>query len=244
MLFRSAIRAAQGLLLSTEPQPNAGGQQLDRAAAIAQLNAAHTLTDQLGGAAQLSQANKPEPEPALNLDLIKDQQPHLLTHGESGVSIATPQSLAIATGQDIHQVNQHDTHQTSGRRWIHNVADNISLFVAGAGNALKESFKLIAAKGNIQMQAQSADIEIDGDQSLTITACKETITATAQREIIIHCGGAQIKLSGGNIEVSAPGNISLKGAQQAATGPTSMSITPPQFPNSKLSTTKEYPFSL
>src|SRR5690606_19285149 len=123
------------------------------------------------------------------------------------------------------------THQTTGRRWISNAAESISLFVAGAGNKLKESFKLIAAKGNIQLQAQSADIEIDGDQSLTITACKETITGSAQKEIILHCAGAQIRLSGGDIEVSAPGNISLKGATQPATGPTSLSIAMNKMPD-------------
>ena len=229
--------------LTTEAQLNANGKQLDHEAAIAQLDAAQNLTQQLGGTAQSQKANKPEPEPALNADLINDKQPHLLVHGHDGISITTPQSLTIATGKDFNQVSQNDTHQTTGRRWISNAAESISLFVAGAGNALKESFKILAAKGDVQMQAQSADIEIDGDQSLMISACKETITASAKEKIVIHCGGAQIELSGGNITVSAPGNISLKGAQQSAAGPVSMNTTMPQFPNSKLASKQQWPFS-
>ncbi|MFT3930583.1 MAG: type VI secretion system tip protein TssI/VgrG [Spongiibacteraceae bacterium] len=225
-----AIRAAQGLLITTEAQPNAAGKQLDRESLKAQLSAAKNLTDQLGSAAQSAKANKPEPDPALDHDYLTSQEPYTHIHGEDSISITTPQSLALVTGKDLNHVSQRDTHQTSGRRWIHNVADNISLFVAGAGNALKESIKLIAAKGDVQMQAQSADIEIDGDQSLTISACKESITASAKEKIVIHCGGAQIELSGGNITVSAPGNISLKGAQQSATGPTSLNAPPPMLP--------------
>ena len=83
------------------------------------------------------------------------------------------------------------------------------------------------------MQAQSADIEITGDQSLSITSCKESIIASAEKEIILFCGGAQIKLSGGNIEVTAPGTIDLKAANHLATGPTSMNPVMPVMPNSE-----------
>ncbi len=262
-------RAAQGLLISTEPQANAAGGQLDRAAANAVLDAALQQADQLGDTAKSAKGNQPETgkgNQTINADWqsgpskqqghlyhLKDatknlerksntdkdgtsgqgnqagQQPLLILSGQNGIAMTTPLSTAIATGSNLDQIALGDTHQTTGRRWISNAAESISLFVAGAGNKLKESFKLIAAKGNIQLQAQSADIEIDGDQSLTITACKETITASAQKEIILHCAGAQIKLSGGDIEVSAPGNISLKGATQPATGPTSLNAEMPKF---------------
>ncbi len=225
-----ALRAAQGLLVTTEAQPDAAGKQLDRRAVIEQLDAAQNIARNLGDAAQQRHADTPQLDPALNIDPLKDQQPCLLTHGHDGISITTPQSIGIAAARNINQVSQQDTHQTTGRRWISNTAESISLFVAGTGNALKESFKLIAAKGDVQMQAQNADIEIDGDQSLTINACKETITVSAKEKIIIHCGGAQIELSNGNIEVSAPGTISLKGAQQSASGPTSLSMAMNKMP--------------
>jgi type VI secretion system secreted protein VgrG len=264
-----ALRAAQGLLISTEPQPNAGSKQLDRKAAIAVLAAATQQADQWGEAAKSAQANQPETgkdqrtvnadfqsgnskttghlhhlnEAANNLELKSNtdkdgasgsgdqagQQALLILSGQNGIAMTTPQSATLAAGSNLDQIALGDTHQTTGRRWISNAAESISLFVSGARNTLKESFKLIAAKGNIQMQAQSADIEIDGDQSLTITSCKDTITASAQKEIILFCNGAQIKLSGGDIEVSAPGNISLKGATQPATGPTSLATEMPAF---------------
>lgn len=269
-----ALRAAQGLLITTEPQPDAAGKQLDRQGALTQLDAAVALADQLGDTAKSAKANQPETgrgnqtingdsqsgsekksghlhhikNAAQNLERKTNtdrngasgsggdqsgQQPLLMLSGQNGIALTTPQSAAIATGTNLDQLALADSHQTTGRRWIGNAAESISLFVAGAQNKLKESFKLIAAKGNIQMQAQSADIEIDGDQSLTITACKETITASAQKEIRLTCAGAQIKLSGGNIDVIAPGNISLKGAKQPATGPTQMNPVMPVMPNSE-----------
>ena len=48
----AAIRAAEGLLLSTEPKPEAIGKQLDREAAQAQLEVARTVTQELAGLAE------------------------------------------------------------------------------------------------------------------------------------------------------------------------------------------------
>ncbi|MFT3928951.1 MAG: type VI secretion system Vgr family protein [Spongiibacteraceae bacterium] len=126
-----AIRSAQGLLLTTEAQQNARGKQLDRSPALAQLEAAQNLTKQLGDTAQ-QRANKPNPDPALNADQLKDKKPHILLHGHGGAAITTPKSVTLATGKDLNQVSPRDTHQTSGRRWIHNVGESASIFVANA----------------------------------------------------------------------------------------------------------------
>uniref|UniRef100_UPI0025E2D8D3 type VI secretion system Vgr family protein n=1 Tax=Iodobacter sp. TaxID=1915058 RepID=UPI0025E2D8D3 len=79
------------------------------------------------------------------------QQKIILLHGEDGVAITSPQSQTISAGTNLDLVAQRDTNQTSGRRWIHNVGQHISLFVAGVKD--KVALKLIAAKGKIQLQA-------------------------------------------------------------------------------------------
>jgi len=76
-----AIRSAQGLLITTEAQQNANGKQLDRSPALAQLEAAHNLTQQLGDTAQGQNANQLKPDPAINADQLKDKN-RILRHGQ------------------------------------------------------------------------------------------------------------------------------------------------------------------
>ncbi|WP_293936919.1 type VI secretion system Vgr family protein, partial [Iodobacter sp.] len=155
------------------------------------------------------------------------QQKIILLHGEDGVVITSPQSQTIAAGTNIDQIAQRDTNQTSGRRWIHNVGQHISLFVAGVKD--KVALKLIAAKGKIQLQAQSDDIEITGDKSIKITACKESLSVVAQDEILMTAGGAYIRIKGGNIDIHCPGEVSIKGATHDMSGPSSMNVPLPKF---------------
>ena len=156
-------------------------------------------------------------------------QPIIGISAPAGIAIATPNSATIATGTNFDQVSQRDTNQTTGRRWIHNVGESISLFVSGTKATLKETMKLIAAKGKVQVQAQSGDIEITGDQDIKITSINNQILVVAKEQILITAGGGYIKIANGNIEIHAPGTVSIKGANVAITGPTSMNVPLPAF---------------
>ncbi|NHQ84865.1 type VI secretion system tip protein VgrG [Iodobacter sp. HSC-16F04] len=156
------------------------------------------------------------------------QQKIILLHGEDGLAITSPQSQTISAGTNLDLIAQRDTNQSSGRRWIHNVGQHISLFVAGVKD--KVALKLIAAKGKIQMQAQSDDIEITADKNVKITACKEKIEIAAGDEVLFTAGGGYIRLKGGNIEIHCPGEVSIKGASHEISGGTSTSINMPILP--------------
>jgi type VI secretion system secreted protein VgrG len=158
------------------------------------------------------------------------QQNIILLHGEDGVAITSPQSQTHTAGTNLDLVAQRDTNQTSGRRWIHNVGSHISLFVAGVKD--KIALKIIAAKGKIQLQAQSDDIEITADKNVKITACKEKAEITAGNELLFTSGGGYIRIKDGNIEIHCPGEISIKGASHEMSGPTQMNPSFTQFPNS------------
>ncbi|WP_293931948.1 type VI secretion system Vgr family protein [Iodobacter sp.] len=148
------------------------------------------------------------------------QQKIILLHGEDGVAITSPQSQTLSAGTNLDLVAQRDTNQTSGRRWIHNVGQHISLFVAGVKD--KVALKIIAAKGKIQLQAQSDDIEITADKNVKITACKENAEITAGNELLFTSGGGYIRIKDGNIEIHCPGEISIKGGEHEISGPTSL----------------------
>uniref|UniRef100_UPI0004805403 DUF2345 domain-containing protein n=1 Tax=Deefgea rivuli TaxID=400948 RepID=UPI0004805403 len=158
------------------------------------------------------------------------QQQLLLIHGQDGLALTTPNSLTHAAGTNIDQIAQRDHNQTTGRRWIHNVGQHISLFVSGVKDSI--ALKLIAAKGKIQMQAQSDDVEITADKNVKITAIKGKVEINAGDEILMGSGGGYIRMKGGNIEIHCPSEISIKGAKHELSGPASLGVDLQGYPSS------------
>ncbi|MCL2644810.1 MAG: DUF2345 domain-containing protein, partial [Betaproteobacteria bacterium] len=58
--------------------------------------------------------------------------------------------------------------------------------------------------------------------SLRVSANKQKLTATAAKEMLIACGGAYIRMTGGNIDIHCPGPVSFKSAGRSFSGPASM----------------------
>ncbi|MFA1668465.1 DUF2345 domain-containing protein, partial [Chromobacterium piscinae] len=269
-----AIRAAHGLLLSTEAQNGAGGKQLAREHAQSQLDAALSLSQALAETAtgQLADTMETGPEEISpdnakagkktdghlqhHADALKaweagsntdkdgktakdqaGQQPLLILSGPAGIASLTEQSQTVSAGQNLNLVAQRDANHTTGRRWLHNrwlhnVGQHISLFVAGVKD--KVALKLIAAKGKVQVQAQSDAMELTADKDLTITSIKGRAIIQAQQEILLTSGGGYIRLKGGNIEVHCPSEVSIKGASHSLSGPASIGTDMKGFPSAEL----------
>ncbi|UTH75188.1 type VI secretion system Vgr family protein [Chromobacterium sp. IIBBL 290-4] len=252
-----AIRAAHGLLLSTEAKNGAGGKQLAREHAQSQLQSAvalsqalaETATGQLAdtmetgpdeiGPDNAKAGKKPDGHLQHHVDALKaweagsntdkdgktakeqaGQQPLLVLSGPAGIASVTEQSQTLTAGTNLNLVAQRDTNHTTGRRWIHNVGKHISLFVAGVKD--KIAVKLIAAKGKVQIQAQSDAMELTADKDVTITSVKGKVQIAASQEILLASGGGYIRIAGGNIEVHCPDTVSIKGAEHQFSGPTSL----------------------
>ena len=167
----------------------------------------------------------------------KDQtggQPLILMTAPAGIALTTPNSMTLSTGTNFDQISQRDTDQTTGRRWVHNVGESISLFVAGASGKVKESIKLIAAKGKIMIQAQSDEMELTADKNLKLASVTKDITAAAKDGIIATSGGGYARIKGGNIDIHCPGTLEIKAARIALSGPTSLSVAAQQFPTSEM----------
>jgi type VI secretion system secreted protein VgrG len=149
--------------------------------------------------------------------------------GPDGVAIASGQSATITAGTNLDQITQRDMQQTTGRRWIHNVGESISLFVVGAKAKIADTFKLIAAKGNIQMQAQDGKFEATAQRDVTITSVNGKVTVQAPKEILLAAGGGYIRI-GADIEIHNPGKQSQKAGSFSLAEATSMSFVASKFP--------------
>jgi type VI secretion system secreted protein VgrG len=131
-------------------------------------------------------------------------------------------------------VSGQNTHIATGKSLIVSVAEKLSLFVQNAG------MKLFAAKGKVEIQAHSDNIELTAQKTLTLLSATEKIEAAAKQEILLTSGGAYIRFKDGNIEIHAPGKIDIKGGQHSFAGPASTTYALPALPTSKYAAAMQY----
>ena len=259
-----AVRAAQGLLLTTEAKPEAQGKQLDRENAQSQLDSARKVAQEFSSTAKGQKAEPTEIGPeTLNADgsgagdadkghidhLVEasqaweagtntdpegqgDGQPGkqaiLLASAQEGMGLVTPEEMVIAAGKNLDTIVHRDLQHTTRRRWNHHAGKKISLFVHGEKG--KNNLKLTTAKGHMNIWAQSGNIEMTAEDNVYFKANKKTQKLVAAEEMVFKCAGAVVRLKGGNIELFAPGKISIKFGNYSQTGPASMETPRILFP--------------
>uniref|UniRef100_UPI0013DFF948 DUF2345 domain-containing protein n=1 Tax=Pseudomonas viridiflava TaxID=33069 RepID=UPI0013DFF948 len=82
------------------------------------------------------------------------KKPLMISSSPADIATVTPQSSHIHSGRQLTLSTGEDTSLASGRSLLVSVAQSISLFAQAAGA------KLFAAKGKIEIQAQSESIEL------------------------------------------------------------------------------------
>ncbi|MFQ3790409.1 DUF2345 domain-containing protein, partial [Halomonas sp. A29] len=149
-----------------------------------------------------------------------------LATGRSLIAIAlsTPESSHLAQGKSLSVTSGEDINLATGRSLIAAISEKLSLFVQNAG------IKLFAARGKVEVQAQSDAMELTAEKDVTITATKGKVHLNAANGVLLASGGGYIRIKGGDIEIHGPGKIDVKGAQHAFAGPTSMSPPLPNLP--------------
>jgi type VI secretion system secreted protein VgrG len=251
-----AVRAGQGLYVTTYP---ATSQPLDAQQATSQLVNSESVLQSMSDASTTHQAESLK-DGYDSLKAFTDatqnsvsgsssggntagggtgsansfKEPVMLFGSPSGIALSSLKSVHIASDAQTNFVSGQSTHIATGKSLVASVVEKLSLFVQNAG------MKLFAAKGKVEIQAQSDNIELTAQKTLKLLSATDTIEAAAKQEILLTSGGAYIRLSGGNIEIHAPGKIDIKGSQHAFSGPTRLDYSPPQFLTSRNATAMQY----
>lgn len=100
---RAVLRAAKGILLTTEAQPKAQGQQLDMNAVVQQLQAALVLATSLQQSALTAQALNVEmdQQQQLNAALQQLTRSGLVAYADKGMALLTPETMALSANKDL-----------------------------------------------------------------------------------------------------------------------------------------------
>ncbi|AOT45938.1 type IV secretion protein Rhs [Enterobacter ludwigii] len=222
-----SVRGGKGILLTADAQPDVGSKMLEMDRAVEQLEQALTLARSLQAAAKGAQATVSDidSQKTLNSSLKYLKMPGLLASAPAGIGILSPEAVRLASGgASISLMSGKNTDISAGQSFTVAASEAVSLFAQAAG------MKMYAGAGKVDIQAQADAMNVSALQDITITSGQGSVKVNASQELVLSCGGAYIKLSGGNIELGCPGNILLKAANVNQTGPASLDTPPVTFP--------------
>lgn len=222
-----SVRGGKGILLTADAQPDVGSKMLEMDRAVEQLEQALTLARSLQTAAKGAQATVSDidSQKKLNNSLKYLKMPGMLASAPAGIGILSPESVRLASGgESIGLMSGKNTDISTGQSFTVAASESVSLFAQAAG------MKMYAGAGKVDIQAQADAMNISALQGITVASGQGSVKVNASKELILSCGGAYIKLSGGNIELGCPGNILLKAANVNQTGPASLDTPPVTFP--------------
>lgn len=222
-----AVRGGAGVFITADKQPFAGDKMLSMKEAVAQLENALSIARSLSDAAESAQAYPADiqSQKMLTDALTELVQPGMVLNAPQGVSISSPEGVRVSSGSaSVGIVAQNNADISAMKRFTVAAGEAISMLARQAG------MKLFAAKGKVEIQAQDDALDAIARKDITVTSAEGKIEITAATELVVNCGGAYIKLSGGNIELGCPGNILLKCANAQKMGAASLNTPAPEFP--------------
>ncbi|MGU7769643.1 type VI secretion system tip protein TssI/VgrG [Burkholderia sp. MR1-5-21] len=235
-----AVRASQGLYVTTHPKaPNS--QPLDVKETQQQLVNAESLVEAMSGVSEQHQAESlKDAHDTMRAftDATQDsvpgaasggrtagggtgnanafKEPVMLFGSPSGIGMSTQQSVHVVANDHVNIASGQSVHVAAGKSLLASIGQKLSLFVQNAG------MKLFAAKGKVEIQAQSDNVEVTAQKTVKVMSATDRIEIAADQGILLTSGGAYIRIQGGNVEVHAPGKIDVKGASHTFAGPASM----------------------
>ncbi len=230
-----AVRAGSGLLISTHKQDQAQGVHLEAADAKQQIEGG------LSNAKVLSEvAKNQQTDPLENLENLKsfieklEQQDNAKakTFKEAIMLLASPNSVALSSNEDIHLSADGQINQTAGdsinlstqKNLIAHAQNKISLFAA------QEGARLYAGKGKVEIQAQGDGADLIARKAVQIISAEDKIEATAAKEIVLTAGGSQVKITGSGIFMTTGGKFEVKAGQHLFMGGGSVNSSLPYLP--------------
>ncbi|HHA1503030.1 TPA: DUF2345 domain-containing protein, partial [Enterobacter ludwigii] len=221
-----SVRGGKGILLTADAQPDVGSKMLEMDRAVEQLEQALTLARSLQAAAKGAQATVSDidSQKTLNSSLKYLKMPGLLASAPAGIGILSPEAVRLASGgASISLMSGKNTDISAGQSFTVAASEAVSLFAQAAG------IKMYAGAGKVDIQAQADAMNVSALQDILVASGQGSVKVNVSKELILSCGGAYIKLSGGNIELGCSGNILLKAANINQTGPATLDTPPLTF---------------
>lgn len=227
-----ALRAAQGMLLTTYARHDAQGSQLDREELLKLLAECGELFQSLGqtAAARGSQQIDRQGIEAVRQSLDKWPAPDSNSAGDAvlalaakaGITSATPRSQVHYAGENHDTTAQDHLQLTSGAAMHLNAGKGISAFAQDAG------ISAIANRGKVLVQAQEDDITLNAHKNLQLSATQGEVVICAPTIRLVADDGSYIRIGGG-IEMGTNDKVLVHASDHDWLGPKTDSVSIPSF---------------
>ncbi|AMO92766.1 rhs element Vgr family protein [Collimonas fungivorans] len=233
------VRSAKGMLITTEARGNAASHIKDMGETVQRLTSARDQHETLADMAQQAGAQEKQGQQVDIAKILKAQNdaikgsgaggdgnfpelssPHLVLASPAGIESTTSGSTHIASAQNTAITTGKSLSIASGDSLFASIRQTFRLFVYKAG------MKMIAAGGDIDVQALTNGINILAKLNITHTANR--ITIVAKEEVMINGGGSYVKYNAAGIEHGTNGIYVAHAATHSLPGPANLST--PKLP--------------
>ncbi|GGU79762.1 hypothetical protein GCM10009504_40790 [Pseudomonas laurentiana] len=226
-----AVRAAAGLLLTTEPRPHESKHHNDLPETVERLVTASDQQDGFADQARDVQAQEHGDQDEVAKALQRQHQgvsgrgaatqgselfpefvePHLVLASPAGIALTTPGSMHLAAGEHLALSSTEHTSLAIGKRLLVSASRGMRLFVQSLG------WRLVAASGDIDVRALKDSINLLA--KLNVTATAERITLKAKTELVIQGGGSATTYSAAGITHTTNGQYAAHASNFALISP-------------------------
>ncbi|MDC5027781.1 type VI secretion system tip protein VgrG [Acinetobacter baumannii] len=229
-----ALRAGQGLLVSTHKQDNAKGEHLDAEVAKKQLEGSQTNSKALSDIAKNQKTDEIESLEQLK-DFASQIQQQIAKFEKALLLLSSPDGIALSSSEDIHisadaQINQiagDSINISTQKNVIAHAQNKISLFAAQSG------LKAVAAQGKVEIQAQADALDVLSKLGITISSTDDKVIISSPKEVKITGGSSQITLNGSGIFPKTGGKFQVNAGQHLFMGGASANANAPELPKAK-----------
>ncbi|MDN4052315.1 type VI secretion system Vgr family protein [Massilia sp. YIM B02763] len=196
-------RAAEGMLLTTERRTNSQSHIRDMGETIQRFKVACNLHESLSSQALQCQAQEKGQQDEVT-DALQEQnaaiigsggkfpeliEPHLVLASPAGIETSTAQSTHISSDQHTAMTTGRSLSFATGEGLFASIKSTLRLFVHNAG------MKLIAAGGNVTIQAQQDDVEIVARKVMSLISQSDWIELKGKKGIRLHGAEAMLEIS-------------------------------------------------
>ena len=201
-----ALRAKDGVLISTEARGQAVHHVLSSQEAQARLKGAYGQHQAAGELAQGHQAY--EARDHVPVDEALEGQYKALKGGGELQELAAPH-VVVSSSAGVVSSAKESTHQHSGGHHVVTSGEHVSVSAGGSLLAsvkgairlfaYRAGMKLVAASGKLEFEAQSGELVLLAKEDIKISSCKGELRFTSPKRIIFNGGGSFMQWDKGGI---------------------------------------------
>ncbi len=215
----AVTRGGAGAMLTAYDRPGGNGKQLSMTETVAQLEQMLALAESLARSAKESKASPAdiEAQKAISDYLDELKKPGAVITAPGPVGVLSGHGVQFAADGSIIATAKKGVHFSTLKRFTVAARDVISLFT-------QKGMSLIAAAGNVVVQAQRGSMQLASQQDMTVETVDGVLHVKSSKEIVLNVGGSYLRMTPGGIEMGTRGGVLFKTSSLKKTGAAQMDL--------------------